>query len=225
MGWPLATLVSPLPGVEKLCGPWRRVETGLAASHGPPLGRMRGARLVVSLEVDEGKALAEGLLKALTGGDTVTARFLYSELFEFKPSFTIWLAANVRPRVNADDEAMWRRILQVPFVAVIPEHERDPEVKRKLTTDRNDLAAILAWAVQGCLEWQRIGLAIPDRVRAYTREYREENDPLRGWLDDCCTLDADQYTPSAQLRQSYEAWCTDNGRARRGGQDQGRLAA
>lgn len=175
------------------------------------VARMRGARLVVSLEVDEGKALAEGLLKALTGGDTVTARFLYRELFEFKPAFTIWLAANARPRVNSDDEAMWRRILQVPFVAVIPEQERDPEVKRRLTTGEPERSAILAWAVQGCLAWQKQGLAVPERVRAYTREYREENDPLRGWLTDACTLNATASTASAQLRHSYEQWCNDNG--------------
>jgi putative DNA primase/helicase len=175
------------------------------------IARMRGARLVLSLEVDEGKALAEGLLKVLTGGDVVTARFLYSELFEFRPSFSIWLAANSRPRVNAEDGAMWRRILQVPFLVVIPEAERDPEIKRLLTTDPVELTAILAWAVQGCLYWQQRGLAVPQRVREYTREYREEQDPLRGWLTDDCTLDEAAFTPSAQLRQSYEKWCSDNG--------------
>jgi putative DNA primase/helicase len=175
------------------------------------IARMRGTRLVVSLEVDEGKALAEGVLKALTGGDTVTARFLYRELFEFKPTFAIWLAANSRPRVSAEDGAMWRRIPQVPFVAVIPEAERDPALKRTLTTDAPELTAILAWAVQGCLDWQQRGLAVPQRVCDYTRDYRAEQDPLRDWLDECCTLDKGAFTTSAKLRNSYEAWCADNG--------------
>src|SRR5262249_61678229 len=117
--------------------PERRGDSGVRND----VARTRGARLVVPLEVDEGKALAEGLLKALTGGDTVTARFLYRELFEFKATFTIWLAANARPRVNSDDEAMWRRIVQVPFVVVIPEGERDPDVKRQLTTSEPERTA------------------------------------------------------------------------------------
>src|SRR5262249_32059747 len=80
------------------------------------IARLAGARFVVSIEVDDGKALAEGLIKLLTGGDVVTARFLYREAFEFQPRFKLWLAANERPRVRADDAAMWRRIIQVPFV-------------------------------------------------------------------------------------------------------------
>src|SRR5262249_28322564 len=87
------------------------------------VARLAGARPVLSIEVDDGKTLAEGLLKLLTGGDTVAARFLYRETFEFQPRFKLWLAANDRPRVNADDAAMWRRIIQIPFAVVIPEEE------------------------------------------------------------------------------------------------------
>jgi putative DNA primase/helicase len=129
------------------------------------IARLAGARLVVSIEVDDGKTLAEGLLKLLTGGDTVAARFLYQETFEFVPRFKLWLAANDRPRVNADDAAMWRRILQIPFVHVIPEAERDDRVKLLLRSVPDVQSAILAWAVHGCLEWQRRGLAVPQCVR------------------------------------------------------------
>jgi putative DNA primase/helicase len=162
------------------------------------------------IEVDEGKALAEGLLKMLTGGDTVAARFLYSETFEFVPRFTLWLAANERPRVRAEDAAMWRRILQVPFTQVIPDDERDERVKIELRENPEVRSAILAWAVRGCLEWQQKGLAVPDCVRDYTDEYRAENDPLREWLGDCCLLDRESWTASAALRASYEAWCERN---------------
>jgi putative DNA primase/helicase len=175
------------------------------------VARLAGARFVLSVEVDDGKSLAEGLLKILTGGDTVAARFLYRETFEFQPRFKLWLAANSRPRVSADDAAIWRRILQVPFVHVIPEAERDERVKIQLRTDPHAHAAILAWAVKGCLEWQQVGLAVPQCVRDYTAEYRAENDPLRDWLDDACELDADGWTSSADLRQSYTAWCESNG--------------
>ncbi len=175
------------------------------------IARLAGARLVTSVEVDDGKSLAEGLLKLLTGGDTVAARFLYRETFEFRPRFKLWLGANARPRVSAGDDAMWRRILQLPFTNVIPEAERDERVKLRLRTDPDVHAAILAWAVNGCLEWQRHGLAPPASVLDYTAEYRSENDPLRDWLADACQLDTDAWTPTAELRAAYENWCTSNG--------------
>jgi putative DNA primase/helicase len=175
------------------------------------VARLAGARLVISVEVDDGKALAEGLLKVLTGGDTVAARFLYRETFEFQPRFKLWLAANTRPRVSADDTAMWRRILQVPFVQVIPEAERDERIKIALRTDPDVQSAILAWGVQGCLEWQRDGLNVPQSVLDYTAEYRAENDPLRDWLTDCCELTDDKWTPTKDLRDSYETWCASAG--------------
>jgi putative DNA primase/helicase len=151
------------------------------------------------------------LLKLLTGGDTVAARFLYRETFEFHPHFKLWLAANARPRVSAADAAIWRRILQVPFVHVIPEAERDERVKIQLRTNPHVHSAILAWAVQGCLEWQEVGLAVPQSVRDYTNEYRAENDPLRDWLTDRCKLDGSAWTATADLRKSYEEWCETNG--------------
>ena len=175
------------------------------------VARLAGARLVVSVEVDDGKALAEGLLKVLTGGDTVAARFLYRETFEFRPVFKLWLAANERPRVKADDSAIWRRILQLPFVHSIPEAERDDRVKLALRTDPAVQTAILAWAVQGCLEWQQRGLDVPASVRDYTAEYRHEMDPLRDWLADCTTTEPDAWTTNAELRSSYEDWCQENG--------------
>jgi putative DNA primase/helicase len=147
----------------------------------------------------------------LTGGDTIAARFLYRETFEYQPSFKLWLAANTRPRVSADDSAMWRRILQVPFVQVIPEAERDERVKIALRSDPAVQSAILAWGVQGCLAWQRDGLNVPQSVIDYTAEYRAENDPIRDWLTDSCQLDPEAWTLSADLRSNYESWCETNG--------------
>ena len=174
------------------------------------IARLAGARMVLSVEVDDGKALAEGLIKTLTGGDTVTARHLYSESFSFTPAFKLWLAANDRPRVRATDEAMWRRILQVPFTNIIPESQRDPTLKARLREPQH-LAAVLAWAVRGCLDWQRHGLQVPDSVRSYTAEYRRENDALADWLADDCQLAAEHWTAAADLRAAYEQWCTNTG--------------
>ncbi|MGI8594541.1 MAG: DNA primase family protein [Solirubrobacteraceae bacterium] len=175
------------------------------------IARLAGARLVASLEVEDGKHLAEGLLKQLTGGDTVTARFLYSNAFEFAPAFKLWLAANGRPRVSADDAAIWRRIVQVPFVETVPAAERDPGLKRHLKDDPGARSAILAWALEGALAWQQHGLGVPERVRDYTADYRRENDPLAEWLEERCCEDPQAETPAAELRRSYEAWAEENG--------------
>jgi len=163
--------------------------------------------MVVSVEVDDGARLAEGLIKTITGGDSVTARFLYNESFEFCPSFTLWLVANTRPRVRADDDALWRRILQIPFTVVIPPAERDPELKRALRSDPDEQSAILTWLVQGCLAWQERGLDVPDRVRDYTEQYRAENDPLAEWISDDCNLGPEHWTSANVLRGAYERWC------------------
>ena len=153
------------------------------------IARLAGARLVVSIEVDEGKKLAEGLIKQVTGGDTVTARFLNREFFEFLPQFKLWLAANNKPSVNPTDKAMWKRILLVPFIHEVPEAERDPEVKRRLRDPSEFGPAILTWAVRGCLMWQKDGLKVPKRVAHATDKYREEMDSLSDFLADRCVVD------------------------------------
>jgi putative DNA primase/helicase len=170
------------------------------------IARLAGVRLVIGIEVDEGKRLAEGLVKSLTGGDTVTARFLYREHFEFQPQFKLWLAANDRPQVSATDSGIWRRIVQLPFTEAIPERERDPNVKLRLKGDPEVQQAILAWAVKGALAWHRDGLQIPARVSAYTEEYRQENDPLRDFFDDYCLFEDNARVTRSHLRKAYERW-------------------
>jgi putative DNA primase/helicase len=175
------------------------------------VARVAGARMVISVEVEDGKKLAEGLIKQLTGGDKIAARFLHKEYFEFEPQFTLWLVANARPRAHASDDALWRRILQVPFTEVIPKDERDPDLKRLLRTDPTEQTAILAWLVRGCLESQTRGLDVPERVKNYTAEYRAENDPLAEWVADDCRLGEEHWTPTCQLRDAYENWCVGAG--------------
>ncbi len=175
------------------------------------IARLAGSRLVVSVEVDQGRELAEGLVKLITGGDKVSARFLYREAFEFRPTFKIWLAANHRPTVDAADGAMWRRILVIPFTHVVPERERDPALKRLLRSDPDAQAAILAWAVEGFRAWQEGGLAIPEVVRDHTGSYREENDPLADWIADYCVLGENRCATARDLRRSYEDWAKQNG--------------
>ena len=180
------------------------------------IARLAGSRLVASVETDEGKALAEGLVKSITGGEAVTARFLYKEAFEFLPTFKLWLVANDAPDVKSSDAAMWRRILRVPFDAVVPESKRDPKLKAQLVDPSVAGPAILAWAVQGCLHWQLNRLQIPVVVTRATDEYRAEMNPLSEFITDYCQLDPTDpnfWESTSNLRSAFGEWREKNGSA------------
>ena len=164
-----------------------------------------------SLEVEHGKRLAEGLVKQLTGGDTISARFLHQEFFEFRPQMKLWLAANHAPRVQSDDEAMWRRIVRIPFEHVIPEEQRDLGLKSRLRTSNGAHRAILAWLVKGCLAWRKERLSVPPVVKQATDAYRNEMDPLQEFYADRCTLDPDAIALSSVLWSEYQSWAKDGG--------------
>lgn len=174
------------------------------------LARLAGARFVASVEVDEGKELAEGIVKSLTGNDTVSARHLYREFFDFQPQFKLWLAANHAPAVNSDDLAMWRRILRVPFENVVPKERRDPRIKAALRSTTDGGPAILTWAMQGCLEWQGHGLGVPTSVEVATEAYRHDCDSLAGFFDERCRFETGVWEESSNLRAEYERWADAN---------------
>jgi len=186
----------------------KRIQVGAVRND---VARLAGARFVVSIEVDEGRELAEGLTKILTGGDTVSTRFLYHESFEFFPKFKLWLAANHAPRVSDRDDALWRRILRLPFEHTIPEEKRDPKVKATLRDPKIAGPAILAWAVRGCLLWQQCGLFVPEVIRDATDEYRADQDPLRDFFPDECKFDTTAFVPVSDLRKRYDDWGKETG--------------
>ncbi len=179
-------------------------------SEGPrnDVARLQGARFVTAIETSDGRRLAEGLVKQLTGGDVITARFLHAEHFEFCPQFKLWLAANHKPTVRGTDHAMWRRIRLVPFTVTIPEEEQDPDLTEKL---KRELPGILLWAVEGCQAWQRERLGTPASVRAATAAYRSEMDVLGGFLEECCELGASLRAAATPLYQAYRRWCEQGG--------------
>ncbi|MDY6986956.1 MAG: phage/plasmid primase, P4 family [Thermodesulfobacteriota bacterium] len=172
------------------------------------LAKLKGARMVSAVEVDSGKRLAEVLVKQITGGDTISARFLHKEFFEFKPEFKVLLAANHKPQIRGTDYAIWRRIRLIPFTVTIPEDEQDKELPTKL---KEELPGILAWAVEGCLQWQKDGLKCPADVKAATEQYKDEMDLLRGFLDDKCLLDENLKARARDLYGAYKEWCETNG--------------
>jgi len=172
------------------------------------IARMVGARFISAVEADEGVRLSESLIKQLTGGDRMTARFLHREFFDFTPEFKLWFSVNHRPTIRGTDHAIWRRPVLIPFEVVIPDDEQDKDLKGKL---RAELPGILAWAVRGCLELQRIGLAIPQAVRAATNEYRVEMDVFAGFVEDRCTLSKNAWVPSSDLYRAYREWSEETG--------------
>jgi putative DNA primase/helicase len=175
------------------------------------IARLVGTRFVSCVEVDEGQRFAEGLVKQITGGDTITARLLYRENFEYKPTFKLWLAANHAPRVSDGDEGMWRRVLRVPFTNSIPPERRDPRVKALLTDANRSGPAILAWAIAGCAAWQEHGLGVPEAVARSTSAYREEMDHVREFLDDRCVVERSAHVAFASLYSAYSQWCRQAG--------------
>jgi putative DNA primase/helicase len=183
------------------------------------IARLAGARFVASLEMEDGRKLAEGLVKQLTGGDTIAARFLYAESFEFRPQFKLWLAANSEPKADDSDGALWRRILRVPFDREIPKDKRDPEIKKTLRDDPEARAAILAWAVKGLRAWRKTGLGVPPVVEKATEAYRRRQNPLSEFVEARCEATAGAWISSANLRLAYEIWAQGNDEAKLSGKE------
>lgn len=169
------------------------------------IARLKGARLVTSVEPNEGVRLNEGLLKQLTGDDTVTARKLYSEEFEFKPEFKLWMATNHKPIIRGTDTGIWRRIHMIPFDVQIPEDKVDKNLTHKL---KAEMTGIFKWCIDGCLMWQREGLQMPAAVLKSVREYRREMDVISAFIEDKCTLEGT--VQASMLYAAYVSWADSN---------------
>ena len=146
------------------------------------IARLRGARMVTAAEGEAKQKLAESLVKQLTGGDAMTARFLFHEYFDFIPSMKIWMATNFKPQMTGDDQALWRRIHLIPFKVVIPLGDRDGDLPEKL---KAEMPGILNWAIEGAIEWFNGGLLPPEEVKAATSDYQSEMD---GFAEFCKTM-------------------------------------
>ena len=184
-------------------------QTLMAKKHdGVPndIARLKGARFVSASESEEGRRLSESLIKDLTGGDTMSARFMRAEWFDFVPECKIWLATNHKPEIKGTDEAIWNRIKLVPFEVMIPKEEQDKELIEKL---KAELPGILAWAVRGCLDWQRTGLNEPEKVKAATKEYQDEMDELGRFINECCVENNVAQVHKGKLYNAYQKWGGD----------------
>ena len=164
---------------------------------------LKGARFVAADEVENGRRLAEVLVKQITGGDRVKARFLYGQLFEYDPEYKIFLAANHKPVIRGTDNAIWRRIRLIPFTVQIPEPEQDKELLDKL---KAELPGILNWAITGCLEWINGNLNPPQEVKDATNDYRVDMDILSDFFEDRCIIEEGASVKVGELYKAYTDW-------------------
>jgi putative DNA primase/helicase len=177
-------------------------------SHPTDLAGLQGSRCVTAAETEDGRRWAESKLKALTGGDPLSARFMRCDFFQFTPQFKLLIAGNHKPGLKTVDEAMRRRFHLIPFAVTIPEDQRDKELSEKL---RREWPGILQWMVAGCLDWQRIGLAPAEAVTKATADYMTSEDSLGIWLADRCEDDRAGWTSTKALFQSWKSWAEGTG--------------
>ena len=172
------------------------------------VARLMGARLVTCTEPNDGEMLNEGLIKQLTGGDRMTARRQYGNEFEFTPVFKLWMATNYKPRIRGTDDGIWRRIHLIPFDKQIPADKVDKTLPAKLAAEYE---AILAWAVEGCLLWQKEGLQKPKCVQESVSEYRKESDTIGLFAEEECVIEKGCSVQSGVIFETYKNWCEGNG--------------
>ncbi|WKB50880.1 phage/plasmid primase, P4 family [Eleftheria terrae] len=171
--------------------------------HPTELAGLRGARFVASIETEQGRRWNESKVKAITGGDKVSARFMRQDFFEYTPHFKLVIAGNHKPSIRNVDEAMKRRLHLVPFTVTIPPEKRDGRLTEKLLRERD---GILAWGVRGCLAWQREGLSAPACVVAATEEYFEAEDASGQWLDERIVLMPGAKVATSVLYADWRDW-------------------
>ncbi len=172
------------------------------------IARLQSVRVVIANEVEDGSLLAESLVKQMTGGEAMAARFHYAEYFEYLPKFKLFIAGNHKPTIRGRDDGIWRRIRLVPFEVTILPAQRDPHLQDKLFTE---LPGILNWAIKGCLAWQKNGLQEPKSVTDAVSSYREEMDVIGQWLAECCTVAANFEIRAGDAYRSYKSWSEQYG--------------
>lgn len=176
-------------------------------------------RLAFSIEIDAGRRLNEALLKELTGGDAITARHLYQEMFTFNATHKVVMACNHKPVIRGADDGLWRRVSLVPFDVHFWNPDKGETGPANLVQDKDlfeklklELSGILNWCIFGGLKW-RCGksLAIPKQVQEATEQYKEDSDIYGDFITSTCEVHADKSAPSALLYSHYQTWCSRNG--------------
>ena len=171
------------------------------------IARLSKARFVTSSEPNEGFRFDEGLIKQITGGDKVTARFLYAEEFEYTPKFKIWVSTNHKPIIRGTDDGIWRRLILIPFEVQIPEEKVDKDLKYKLL---REAPAILNWMTEGAYMWMQEGLNMPEKLKNAGKSYRTEMDVIEQFIEEKCRRIEGGKAIANELYETYKKWADDN---------------
>ncbi|MBT6220372.1 MAG: hypothetical protein HOI45_11670 [Rhodospirillaceae bacterium] len=170
--------------------------------HPTDMAGLRGARMVISTETQAGRAWDESKLKALTGGDKISARFMRQDFFTFLPKFKLLIGGNHKPQIRNVDEAMRRRLHLIPFTVTIPPEKRDPDLASKFNQ-----SGVMAWALDGLRDYLREGLNPPASVVEATDEYLSSEDIMESWIAECCTINKNAISSTGELWTSWKTWC------------------
>jgi putative DNA primase/helicase len=176
--------------------------------HASEIAFFQGARLVVASETNVGQRWNEARIKAMTGGDKITANFMRADPFSFLPTFKLLFSGNHKPHLRNVDIAIKRRLFLLPFDYDVPADKIDETLTERLQAEAG---GILAWAIDGCMEWQQTRLKPPSRVIATTAEYFESEDKIGAFLDDCCELSTGTYISTTRLFERYVKWSDGQG--------------
>lgn len=185
------------------------------AAHTTEIARLKGVRFVLCSEVNKDDKFDEAKVKVLTGGDSLTARFMRQDDFTFTPTHHLWLMGNYQPAVEAGGESFWRRLRLIPFTHTVPEDKIIEDLPRILAGEHG--GAVLAWAAAGAAAYASGGLKEPSMVKAATAEYAASTDTVGRFLEEECTVQTVPYLPGhpsvavATVVHEYEKWCQENG--------------
>jgi putative DNA primase/helicase len=179
--------------------------------HETELARLAGARMVICSEVNEDDKFDEAKVKALTGGDSVTARFMRQDHFTFRPTHQLWLMGNHQPAVRAGGRSFWRRLRLVPFEREVPDDKMVDDLQGILVRDHGP--ALLAWIAAGAAAYHAGGLREPEKVKVATAEYAHDQDTVARFVEECCRIGGGDHVTikMSKLREAYEAWCGAEG--------------
>jgi putative DNA primase/helicase len=167
---------------------------------------LSGKRMVIGSEIPTSCLLAEGRIKDLTGGDSVNARLLFNEAFNFMPVCKLVFYGNNKPNIRGTDDGIWRRIRFIPFEVQIPEEERNFHIQDQL---KEQAPGILNWMIRGCIEWQKDGLGTPKCVLAATQAYRDEENHVLLFVEEECTRKGE--VSKGALYEAYKMWAEPQG--------------
>lgn len=212
----LADVLGPLAGPSKAELLLEQGRTRSSAAPDSDLMALRGKRVVWASETDEGRKLNAGRVKWLVGGDTLVGRAPFAKReITFKPTHTLLLLTNHKPKADPTDYALWQRVHLIPFALSFVdeprrenERRRDPQLTERL---KAEASGILSWLVRGCLTWQIEGLKPPDKVKGATEEYRMDEDLIGHFLGERCLVSAAASIRAGELYKAYQSWCEEMG--------------